>query len=808
MRRTVAALVLLLLTVGAAWLAIARLRPPEVVPESAPATTFSAARAMHHVRALSSRPRPIGSEAHEEARSYIVGILRGLGVATEQWSGVGKAERAPVFGSVRDVTARVPGSGEGGGTVLLLAHYDSVTGGPGASDDAVGVAVLLESLRALLAGPPPKNDVVALFSDGEEAGLLGAEAFLHGHPLAKTVDMVVNFEARGTRGPSLMFETGPGNLWAIRHFADAPFPVGASYSYEVYRRLPNDTDYTLFKHREIPGLNFAHIHGAVGYHTALDSVRHLDPATLQHHGSNALALARSFGDADLSQARGGGDAVYFNPLGSAFVDYPVGWVVWLLAALGIAAVGILALGISRRRIRLGGTLLGLVLELVVLVVLGGAVLILRGLFFPTRYDFWIWGTGSSVAWTLLGLTVLVLGAAMVLQRLVGRFVRPADGAAAGLVLWFVVTAAVSVIAPGASYLFMVPLAFQLVALAALFLRRAEEGAEGVSSHWSDPLPLALLTLSAVVAALVWAPTLSLLAVGLQIGSAVVLAVLGSLILALLAPQVEVVTGIKPRWAAPVVLVVAGLAVVVAVRSASAFGPENPRPTNLVYALDADQGDAVWASFKPQPDPWTKAVLPDDPELRPLPELLGYPRKLATGPAPVIDLDEPRFELTGSDGGVVHLRIVPPAGADRMRILLSPRDGVDGVTVQGRDADLSSVPARPGAADGPVVLTYFAPPPEGVDVDVTTSQPDELQVAAVGQWWGVPSAEQGGPGPMPDGFMQSPWPWDADTTLVRRTWRLDDLGDEADAMTDGSDDAGMAAGRPESGPDAEQAPTDA
>ncbi len=785
MRRTVAALALLLLTAGAAWLAIDRLRPPDAVPESAPATEFSAERAMHHVRKLAVQPRPIGSEAHEVARSYIVGALRGLGLRTEQWSGVGAYVGRPVFGSVRDLIARVPGTGASPGTVLLMAHYDSVPAGPGASDDAVGVAVLLETLRALLAGPQPKNDVVALFTDGEETGLLGAEAFLHGHPLADKVDVVVNFEARGTRGPSLMFETGPGNLWAIGRFATAPYPVGASYSYEIYKRLPNDTDYTLFKRRKIPGLNFAHIHGAVAYHTALDSIRHLDTSTVQHHGSNALALAHAFGDADLEQAHHGGNAVYFNPLGSAFVYYPASWVLGLLALLGVLVVAVIALGVSRRRIGLGRTLLGVVLGIVVLVVLGGVFLVLRGLLFPLRYDFWIWGTGSSVAWTELGATLLALGAAIALLRLAGRFGRPGDATAAGLVLWLVVTAAVSVVAPGASYLFMVPLLFQILAVGALFLRA------GASDEQEDApmgvLPLALLVLAAVVTALVWAPTLSLIAVGLQAPGVLVLVVLSALLLAFLAPQVEVLSGTRPRWAVPVLLVVAGLAVIVAVRSASAFGPENPRPTNLIYVLDADRGEAVWASLKPKPDEWTGKVLPETPEMRALPEFLGRDGKLATGPAPVLPLAEPSLQLLGSDAGVTHLRVVPPAGAARVRILLSPRSAVEGVSIAGREAELAGA----DASDAPYVLTYFAPPTEGVDLDVTTADPKALQVAVAGQWWGVPTADQGGPGPKPEGYMQAPWPFDADTTLVRRAWSVGDLSDAGDLAPPSDSAEGMA-----------------
>ncbi|MFP3939256.1 MAG: M20/M25/M40 family metallo-hydrolase [Thermoanaerobaculia bacterium] len=305
MRRKSAGLALLAVIVAAAWLAVALVDAPEPVPATAPEAVFSAERALPHVEALAGGPRPIGTEAHARARRSIQERLRTLGLEPIVQVATGRSRWGRAFGTVRNVLVRLPGTesaGEGP-AVLLMAHYDSVPQSPGASDDAVGVAVLLETLRALRAGPPLRHDVIALFSDGEEAGLLGAEAFVHDHPWAEDVALVLNFEARGTRGPALMFETGGGNRWVVERFAGAPHPVAASYSYEVYRRLPNDTDFSIFRGRGVPGLNFAHIHGPVGYHTARDTVERLDPASLQHHGANALALARAFGD---DEALGGG----------------------------------------------------------------------------------------------------------------------------------------------------------------------------------------------------------------------------------------------------------------------------------------------------------------------------------------------------------------------------------------------------------------------------------------------------------------------------------------------------------------------
>ena len=65
--------------------------------------------------------------------------------------------------------------------VLFVAHTDSVKYGPGAFDDIVSVAAMLEGLRQLQ-GVIPLRDMVFLFTDGEEQGLLGAAKYVENHP--------------------------------------------------------------------------------------------------------------------------------------------------------------------------------------------------------------------------------------------------------------------------------------------------------------------------------------------------------------------------------------------------------------------------------------------------------------------------------------------------------------------------------------------------------------------------------------------------------------------------------------------------
>ena len=119
------------------------------------------------------------------------------------------------------------------------------------------------------------------------------------------------------------FETSPGDNWLISQYAQAaPYPLASSLMYEIYRRLPNDIDFTVYKSAGYGGLDFAVIGDSAYYHTALDDTAHVDLGSLQHQGSYALALVRHFGDLDLAAAHTE-DAVYFNALGTyLFVHYP------------------------------------------------------------------------------------------------------------------------------------------------------------------------------------------------------------------------------------------------------------------------------------------------------------------------------------------------------------------------------------------------------------------------------------------------------------------------------------------------------
>lgn len=311
--------------------------PPDPVPASAPADRFSAERAMVHVRELARAPHPPGTPEHDRVRDQLVASFRQLGFTTTVQKRVAwrvHGDRDLILATVENIVAERPGSAPTG-TLLLMAHYDSHGTGPGAGDDAAGVAALLETARALA---PSRNTLRILITDAEEVGLLGAQAHVDALE-GKSPALALNFEARGGGGPVFMFETSEGNLPLMREFAvAAPRPHASSLMCALYKLLPNDTDLTVLKQAGMAGLNFAFVGRWQHYHTALDTPDGLDQGSLQQHGDTALALGRHFLAADLGAiARPGrGEAIYFDLLGRILLLYPA-TLAWPLTALALAA---------------------------------------------------------------------------------------------------------------------------------------------------------------------------------------------------------------------------------------------------------------------------------------------------------------------------------------------------------------------------------------------------------------------------------------------------------------------------------------
>ncbi|MBD3759364.1 M20/M25/M40 family metallo-hydrolase [Rhizorhabdus sp.] len=334
---------------GALLWAFLAILPPAPRNADTPATDFSATRASVDIEAIGREPHPVGSAGNARVRTYLAGRLKALGADVREqpiplsgtslgrlgkWSG--RKESGVVAHNLIGVIA---GKDRNRPAVLLMAHHDSVWGSPGAADDAIGVAAALEVARAVRARGPAQRDLILLFTDSEEIGLDGSEAFFRRHPLAAHIGAIVNMEARGAGGRANMFETGPGNGAMMRLYADhVDRPATGSLAVLIYDLMPNYTDYTVAKAKGIPGFNLAILDRGWAYHSPLATPQAVDPASVQDMGDQALALttALAYGPVWPNAAP---NASFADLMGHVTIVYPasLGWALLIAIALLIGA---------------------------------------------------------------------------------------------------------------------------------------------------------------------------------------------------------------------------------------------------------------------------------------------------------------------------------------------------------------------------------------------------------------------------------------------------------------------------------------
>jgi hypothetical protein len=753
----------------AAW-SILEINPPAAAPANAPAAEFSAERALVYLRAFATRPHPTGSAAHDAVRDYIVKQLAGLGVQPELQTATVVSTRwgSPYnAATISNVLARLPGTANTK-AVMLAGHYDSVSAGPGASDDGHAVALELETLRALKAGPALRNDVVFLFTDSEEGGLLGAKGFVEHHPLAltKQIGLVMNFEARGTSGPAMMFETSEGNGRIVREFAAAaPHPVTSSLSYEAYKLLPNDTDLTFFKKAGLAGMGFAFVNDVTYYHTQYDDVAHLDPRSLQQDGDYALALTRRFGGIDLRDLRGENATYFVLPILGCVV-YPIGWSVPLTGVAVLLFAAVVGLGLAKRRISLGGIAAGFFGLIFVAAAASGAVSSMWSLAKGDAAGVWQAFAGDPYhadvyRMASVALAVAVATLAFALAR--GR-VRLLNLWAGALLCWLTITAATAAYMPGATYLFLWPALWATIGLG-IFAMRAEGGAtfDGVALAWIFALPGVVMV----------APTIELLFQALTMRMAFVDAFVAALLLGLIVPCVDAIAG-AGRWRLPGAAALLCAACLIAGASVSRVSRENPRMDSIYYDLDVDSGKAMWSSLDRQVDDWTVRYLGENPRRAGLPEFVPFTQwDYLQKEAPAAVLEAPRIERLDGGGNELRLRVTSPRGAPRIYLYGDERNPVEQSSVNG--APIEADKAFEGLKAGQRAhafrmrrwgLCYYNVPATGIEVRLRLRDAAAgYRMAAIDQSYGL----DGLPGVTARPESMIPLPLMMDSVWVRKTY---------------------------------------
>ena len=744
-------------------LAIEQLQPPAPIPASAPATDFSSARALELLKVIAQKPHPTGSPEHARVREYLVSQLAALGldpqIQTATVTHYERKWRGPTSAAtVNNIVARMAGTATTK-AVMLAAHYDSVPSGPGASDDGSGTVTLLETARALKAGPPLSNDVVFLITDAEELGLLGAKAFVDEHPWAKDVGVVLNFEARGACGPSFMFETSAGNGRLVREFAKAaPHPVTSSFMYEAYKRLPNDTDLTVFKHAGLAGLNFAYVGCWTRYHTMRDNLENISEHSLQHDGSYALALARHFGNLNLNDIRGR-DAVYFSLFGVT-LEYSTAWAIPLAIVVLLAFSGVVALGFKKRQLSWSGVALGFLGWLAGLVMAAAIAYAswrgLRTTRFTSLLPYGMAYNSDLYAAGFIALTIAIFAA---LYAVLARNTAVQNLTVGALLWWAILTLLTGLFVPGGSYLFTWPLAAATIELGYLFSRKSPESEAAEALIW---------TLPAIVGTFLFGP-LPYLMVMLVSTSALLIVIFSvALLLGLLVPHLHVMTAHKGLWL-PGAAAATALGFIVTAMATRGYDAAHPRADSIFYTLNADTGKAVWATTDKSPDAWTSQFLRGQIQRSNLELFLPQETPVLEAAAPVGNLGPPEVtatdDVTLGDDRLLRLRIASPQPGGTLWVTFL------GATV--KEARVNGKKIAGAGADSEALkrgLFYSAVPKEGILLTLEINASDALALRVVDISRGLPEVPGFTFKPRPDDLMPRQGSFADSSTLVIKTFR--------------------------------------
>jgi len=671
-------LIALLLLAIVFTLTITRDRPPAAKPADAPTTEFSATRARELLRQLvgDNVPHPVGSAADAIVRDKIVKILTDLGYQPEVHSGFACDEWGDC-GAVKNIVARIDGSNIPG-AVLVSAHYDSVPAGPGASDDGAGTVAVLEIARILKAHTPLRHPVIILLNEGEEAGLLGAKAFVESDPWAREVKAAVNMDNRGTSGPTAMFETGAANDWAVRIYDTAMSrPSSNSISYLAYKLLPNDTDFTVYKAAGYQGLNFAFIGSVKNYHTPHDNYENADPRSIQSEGDNGLASVLALGDEVLTNPPPG-EAVYFDVFGWLMVRWKAARS--FPASIAIAVFLLLEIFIVMKKFGVGvkAIALGKIGWLAAVAIAGGVgyvlLLLLRAAHrippASAEYPWIAHPLPAQIAFFALGLVAVGIMALLTAKRAgfwgfwIANYV---------IICFFAIITAKY--ATGACYPFLVPsLGAVIAAIPALVSTEDSSG----NREFAAILPAALTFV--VFVPMLWDLYDALGAVFLPIVAALFALAIAS-ILPLLALDDDRERRAFAEDSGGIALVAAVVAFFMAPYSAA-----SPQRANLEYWLDADAHTAKWlatpdslrlpaslaaaASFTSDPEaifPWNRA-------------------RVFWANAPDLKFPAPELALISAEpsGATIHytVRVSSPRNAPDVAVLFAPETKVRNITAEG------------------------------------------------------------------------------------------------------------------------------
>jgi hypothetical protein len=375
-------------------------------------------------------------------------------------------------------------NGEEGSYILLVAHYDSAGSNPqnndgysyGASDDGYGVATILEVLRDIRSsGKELKNGIKVLITDGEEMQLIGSrEEFNNNLSLYKNVSYAINFEARGTSGPVIMFQTSEKNNKVLDLYKKANYPITTSLVTDLYKDSGR-SDFLNIKDKGIPGINFTTLDKVEYYHTPEDSYENISDKSLKHYGNQVLPIVEEFIYSDkyndINYFKQGSDTIFFTILPNVVLDYSV----TLGRILAILTIMIVIVLIIFNKDKLKGILKVTgknIIQIIFALILG--LIISFGLATISGINFTLNHMGKVPGDDILVIVLPILLLVLILKIEMKKKDNIKEKFFAGILLQAILLGASMIFLSGASYLIMIPLMLVIISLILIWITKREK----------------------------------------------------------------------------------------------------------------------------------------------------------------------------------------------------------------------------------------------------------------------------------------------------------------------------------------------
>jgi hypothetical protein len=371
-------------------------------------------------------------------------------------------------------------------------------------------------------------------------------------------------------------------------------------------------------------------------------------------------------------------------------------------------------------------------------------------------------------WGFLAFTLLVVAASYVLLR------RWADTPSAwvGALLWWLLLAVVTgLFLPGGAYLFTWPLLFSLCGMLFWFYRTGPAGGPSKSS--------VVPVLCAVPGVVLFSQMIYLLSIGLGFAFSTLIVIMAVLLLGLLFPLLEMLFMPKKLLALGLVTAACLLFFVLGAVD-QGFNNRHPRPDNVLYALDADEGKAAWISLDSSPDEWTSQFFAAKAHRKNMAKFFPF---FPTSWLPFLNTDAPAAALPAPEvrlleerkteaGRSLKLSVSSPRGAPVVLVYLAPETEVRSASVNGKPVDFSSAAASKGRSSlvgkQPWGVQYWLPPNETLELTVEVGAAQPIKVTAVDKSLGLPEVGGNAVKARLSGLMQAPAPFN-DAAMVSKSF---------------------------------------